>query len=153
MSSRHVAHALSLSLVVLVAACRQTSGEAAPDPIASSTPVSPPAVSASAAPSAAAAASAPPAPGALTRVEASKVCMVNNQYMEVEQIPVSVAGKTYFGCCAMCKTKLENDEGVRNAVDPVSGARVDKATAVIGRDASNRVHYFESEATMRRFVL
>ena len=58
--------------------------------------------------------------------------MVNDQFMEVEQIPVAVGDKTYFGCCAMCKSKLENNEGVRTAADPVSGARVDTATAVIG---------------------
>jgi YHS domain-containing protein len=79
--------------------------------------------------------------------------MVNDQYMGKEQIPVVVGGKTYFGCCAMCKEKLEKNEAARMAVDPVSGARVDKATAVIGRDASNKVYYFENEQTMRRFTL
>ncbi len=113
-----------------------------------------------ASPSSSAAASAVPpvtsvvAQNALSRVtEPSKVCMVNDQYMDQEQIPVAVDGKTYFGCCPMCKAKLEGQEAARTAVDPVSGARVDKATAVIARDASNKVYYFESEQTMRRFVL
>lgn len=35
------------------------------------------------------------------------------QFMGREQIPVSVGGKTYFGCCAMCKEKLEKNEAVR----------------------------------------
>jgi YHS domain-containing protein len=149
--------ALASSLVALVAACRQTPAD--PDPNASATPSA--SAKASAGPSAnpspavvaAASASAPSTQGALTRVEGSKVCMVNDQFMEVEQIPVEVGGKTYFGCCAMCKAKLENNDGARTAVDPVSGTRVDKATAVIGRAPSNKVYYFESEATMRRFTL
>ena len=93
-------------------------------------------------------------PSPLSRVlEQSKVCMVNDQYMDKEQIPVPVGGKTYFGCCPMCKDKLEKNEAVRMGVDPVSGARVDKATAVIARDASNKVYYFENEQTLRRFSL
>lgn len=55
------------------------------------------------------------------------------------QIPVEVEGKTYFGCCDMCKTRLAQDPESRAALDPVSGARVDKASAVIGREASGSV--------------
>lgn len=95
-----------------------------------------------------------PAPSAasLTRVEdASQVCMVNDHYMGKPQIPVTVGSKTYFGCCAMCKQKLETDPGARTALDPVTGRSVDKASAVIGRDATGKVYYFENEATMARF--
>lgn len=158
MSLRRIAQAFSL--VALVAACRQTPADASPTeavnaPAASASAASAPAAKAPAASASAAvaASAAPSAHGTLTRSEPSKVCMVNDQFMEVEQIPVAVAGKTYFGCCAMCKAKLENNDGVRTALDPVSGARVDKATAVIGRDAANKVYYFENEATMARFTL
>jgi YHS domain-containing protein len=90
---------------------------------------------------------------ALTRVGAnSEVCMVNNTYMGSPQIPVEVAGRTYYGCCEMCKGKLESDPASRVATDPVSGRSVDKASAVIGRDARNRVLYFESESTYRKYA-
>lgn len=90
---------------------------------------------------------------ALTRVEdTSSVCMVNNQYMGRPQIPVVVEGQTYFGCCEMCKGRLEQDRTARFATDPVSGRPVDKATAIIGRDASNRVLYFESVATYQKYA-
>jgi len=94
-----------------------------------------------------------PASAALTLVtQANQVCMVNNQFMGQEQIPVEVEGKTYFGCCEMCKGRLERDPSSRSAKDPVSGKLVDKATAVIGKRASGDVLYFESKETFERFA-
>lgn len=77
--------------------------------------------------------------------------MVNDQFMGVPQIPVAVDGRTYFGCCAMCERRLRDDTTSRNATDPVTGREVDKASAVIGRASDGRVHYFESEDSLRRF--
>lgn len=76
--------------------------------------------------------------------DASQVCMVNNQFMGSTQIPVQVAGKTYYGCCAMCKGRLEGDASTRTAVDPVSNTPVDKATATIGKKPNGSVVYFAS---------
>ena len=91
-------------------------------------------------------------PSGLHRVrDASQVCMVNDQFMGRAQIPVVVAGKTYFGCCAACKEKLETQLAYRTAKDPVTGADVDKAGAVIAQDASGKVLYFASEDTLRRY--
>lgn len=87
----------------------------------------------------------------LERVDAVKVCMVNNTVFPRDQIPVEVDGKTYFGCCEMCKGRLAKDEAIRMAVDPVSGKQVDKATAVIGAGADGKVMYFESEETFAKF--
>jgi YHS domain-containing protein len=87
-----------------------------------------------------------------TRVEPSKVCMVNNHYMGREQIPVVVQGKTYFGCCEMCKGKLANEPSSRAAKDPVSGKTVDKAVAVIGSDPSGAVQYFENEKNLETYA-
>jgi YHS domain-containing protein len=88
----------------------------------------------------------------LTLVERpSEVCMVNNQFMGREQIPVEVEGKTYFGCCEMCKGRLARDASARVAKDPVSGNSVDKATAVIAKRANGEVVYFESAATFDRY--
>jgi len=81
----------------------------------------------------------------------SQVCMVNNQFMGKAQIPVEVGGKTYFGCCAMCKDRLSNDPEVRTAVDPVSGEKVDKASAVLAKNEEGVVYYFANEMNLHNF--
>ncbi len=90
-------------------------------------------------------------PAPLTKVETKKVCMVNNTVFEKDQIPVKVENKTYYGCCEMCKERLAKDATARMAVDPVSGKKVDKATAVIGAQADGTVLYFESEKTLEQY--
>lgn len=87
----------------------------------------------------------------LERVDAVKVCMVNNTVFPRDQIPVEVDGKTYFGCCEMCKGRLAKDASVRTAVDPISGKSVDKASAIIGAGPDGKVQYFESEETFARY--
>src|SRR5688572_6851843 len=86
--------------------------------------------------------------GPLTKVDPKTVCMVNEMAMGKEQIPVEVEGKTYYGCCEMCKTALANDAAKRTAKDPVSGKAVDKAKAVIAKNEEGRVFYFESDANL-----
>jgi YHS domain-containing protein len=88
---------------------------------------------------------------ALQRVETKKVCMVNNQVFEKDQIPVTVEGKTYYGCCEMCKERLSKDAAIRSAIDPVTGKPVDKATAVIAALPDGKVLYFESEKTLEQY--
>ncbi|HJX29327.1 MAG TPA: hypothetical protein VJ885_15565 [Thermoanaerobaculia bacterium] len=90
-------------------------------------------------------------PNNLKRVETKKVCMINNQIFEKDQIPVQVEGRTYYGCCEMCKERLANDAAARTAVDPVSGKEVDKAKAVIAAKPDGSVLYFESEETMEKY--
>ena len=91
-------------------------------------------------------------PAGMTRVsDPSQVCMVNDQFMGKPQIPVEVEGRTYYGCCAMCKDKLNQQPAARLAQDPVTGEAVDKAKAVIVQDAQGRVKYFASEATLARY--
>lgn len=85
---------------------------------------------------------------ALRQVEPRFVCMVNNSLFDSPQIPVEVGGKTYFGCCPMCKERLATDAEARQAMDPVSGRMVDKAVAVIGVLPTGAVVYFESEANL-----
>ncbi len=77
--------------------------------------------------------------------------MVTNQFMGKPQIPIAVEGRTYFGCCAMCKDRLGKEPATRTALDPVTGEQVDKAGAVIIQDASGKVLYFASEDTLRRY--
>lgn len=87
----------------------------------------------------------------IERVDAKRVCMVNNTAFPKDQIAVEVDGKTYFGCCEMCKGKLAADPTARTATDPVSGKTVDKATAVIGATPDGKVFYFESDTTFTTF--
>lgn len=87
----------------------------------------------------------------ITRVDAKRVCMVNDSVFPKDQIPVQVEGKTYFGCCEMCKGRLASDASARTAQDPVSGKPVDKATAVIGATPDGKVLYFESDETFAKY--
>jgi YHS domain-containing protein len=141
----NLAKTLVTALALLAAAC--TRGERAePDPATRAQPehTTPPAPSAP----------APMAPtaAALTEVtDVSQVCMVNNQYMGRPQIPTTVEGKTYYGCCPMCKGRLEKEASARTAKDPVSGRDVDKAVAVIGKQENGDVLYFESRETLAAY--
>lgn len=88
---------------------------------------------------------------ALVQVEAKYVCMINDQRFSKTQIPVDVNGRTYFGCCEMCKDRLRGDESSCTGIDPVSGKKVDKATAVIGAMLDGTVYYFETVENLKRF--
>ena len=90
-------------------------------------------------------------PGTLKRVDAKYVCFVTKHSFDKEQIPVEVDGKTYYGCCDMCKAKLKEDAGQRCDVDPVSGKQVDKATAVIAADSKGNVFFFENDANLKKY--
>ena len=87
---------------------------------------------------------------ALTKVETQMVCMINEHAMGKPQIPVQVEGKTYYGCCEMCKKALAENADKRSAKDPVTGKQVDKATAVIAAQEDGRVFYFESAETLAK---
>ena len=87
----------------------------------------------------------------IKKVDSKRVCMVNNTLFDKDQIPVAVEGKTYFGCCEMCKGRLSQDASIREAVDPISGKPVDKAKAVIGAKPDGKVLYFESEKTFAQY--
>jgi len=87
----------------------------------------------------------------LTEVDSKYVCMITNQLFVKEQIPVEMEGKTYYGCCEMCKAKIKNNPQSREATDPVSGKKVDKAEAVIGATADGSIYYFESEENLAEF--
>lgn len=89
---------------------------------------------------------------ALTPIKPEYVCMVNNAAFDKPQIPVEVGGKTYYGCCPMCKERLAKDVSARTATDPVSGKEVDKASAVIGKAADGSVYYFESQDNLRKYT-
>ncbi len=86
------------------------------------------------------------------RAETSQVCMVNDTFMNKPQIPVSVEGKTYYGCCEGCVSRLKGDRSVRFSTDPVTGREVDKAAAYITTQPDGTVLYFESMETAKKYA-
>jgi YHS domain-containing protein len=89
---------------------------------------------------------------ALQEVPANRVCMVNDQLFAKDQIPVEVEGKTYYGCCEMCKGRLASDAAIRQATDPLTGVTVDKATAVMAADESGAIFYFENAENLKNYL-
>lgn len=88
------------------------------------------------------------------QLKSSYVCYVNDRFMGSEQIPVAVDGKTYYGCCDGCVDKLKkNLANVRFAKDPLTGAKVDKATAfiVLKPHANGAVLYFKSKENYKKY--
>jgi YHS domain-containing protein len=127
-----VAFLLPLSLVLGLSACESSSSTAATAPVVQPAQL----------------------PAGLERVaDPSQVCMVNDQYMGKPQIPIAVEGRTYYGCCPMCKDRLANQPTSRVGKDPVTGNDVDKSVALMVKDASGKILYFENEDSLRRYKL
>lgn len=84
---------------------------------------------------------------AITKLPNNQVCMVNNRFLNSEQIPVPVNGKTYYGCCEGCVKVLKEDSASHYTYDLLSNEQVDKAIAfIIGKPGSKEdVLYFKSE--------
>jgi YHS domain-containing protein len=90
--------------------------------------------------------------GKVTKVsDNTKICMVTNRAYDKPQIPVRVDGKTYYGCCDMCKSMLTNNADQRTAVDPVSKQKVDKSAAVIGVTTNGGVIYFKNDKDLEEY--
>jgi YHS domain-containing protein len=79
------------------------------------------------------------------------VCMMQDMVLEKPGIAIPYRGKTYYGCCAMCKARIEAspDEYTR-AVDPVSGRTVDKASAFV-YNLNGDAFYFATRANRKAF--
>jgi len=80
------------------------------------------------------------------------VCMMQDMVLTKPGIAIEYEGKTYYGCCDMCKDKIKNQpQKYTRATDAVSGNQVDKATAFIyGLDGD--AYYFTSEANRKAFA-
>lgn len=88
---------------------------------------------------------------AFARVEPKNICMLTDTVSNREQLPVTINGKQYYGCCHICEAKLKEDPASRLAIDPVSGNLVDKSSAVIGAAPDGKVYYFESAEDLTAF--
>ncbi|WP_373056391.1 hypothetical protein [Zunongwangia sp. H14] len=83
-----------------------------------------------------------------------KVCMVNDRYMGVSQIPIEANGTTNYGCYENCFEKLQrNLDDVRFGSNPLNVQKVDKALAIIVPDKdSGSVFYFASQEGAQSFI-
>lgn len=96
-------------------------------------------------------AAAAPTGERVKQVIPNQVCMINKKHFKRTQMPVTVEGLTYYVCCEDCKTQLLTDPSARVDVDPVSGNKVDKASAFIGADKEGNVYFFESGQNLQKF--
>ena len=81
----------------------------------------------------------------IIRIASSHTCMGSNQAQEKAQNYAIVDDKRYYGCTDMCIANLKQNWGFRYGLDPVSGKRVDKATALVGARKNGQLLYFETE--------
>lgn len=85
-------------------------------------------------------------------VPKDEICMVQKYYMGPGKMtPVVLDNKTYYVCCQGCKDTITKDPNERWAIDPVSGKKVNKADAVLGKATNGQIHFFESEADRDAF--
>lgn len=88
----------------------------------------------------------------MSPVPKDEICMVQKYYMGPGKMtPVVLDNKTYYVCCQGCKDSITKDPKERWAIDPVSGNKVDKADAVLGKASNGQIHFFESEADRDAF--
>jgi YHS domain-containing protein len=79
------------------------------------------------------------------------VCMMQDMVLQKPGIPIQHEGKTYYGCCEMCKARIKGaPEQYTRSVDVVTGKKIDKATAFI-YNLNGEAFYFATEANRKAF--
>ena len=80
------------------------------------------------------------------------VCMMQDMVLGKAGIPIQFAGKTYYGCCEMCKEKIKNEpQRYTRATDLVSRKPVDKSESFI-YSVDGTAYYFASDANRKTFA-
>ena len=80
------------------------------------------------------------------------VCMMQDMILTKPGVPIQYQGKTYYGCCDMCKEKIRTEpKKYTRSQDLVSGKLVDKATAFV-YGLNGDAYYFSSEANRKAFA-
>ncbi|MBP9855589.1 MAG: hypothetical protein KBD53_12040, partial [Candidatus Omnitrophica bacterium] len=79
------------------------------------------------------------------RLNPNYICMKDDKYRGMEQVPFEINGRTSYGCCHTSAAYLQA-EALRYSADPLTGEAVDKADAyiVLKPDGTNGVLYFKS---------
>ena len=80
------------------------------------------------------------------------VCMMQDMVLGKAGIPIQYDGKTYYGCCEMCKEKIKNEpQKYTRATDLVSRKPVDKSESFI-YSVDGTAYYFGSDANRKTFA-
>ncbi len=80
------------------------------------------------------------------------VCMMQDMVLGKPGIPIQFEGRTYYGCCEMCKEKIKTEpQKYTTALDPVSQKPVDKASSFI-YSVDGSAYYFTTEANRKTFA-
>lgn len=81
-------------------------------------------------------------------IPSSMVCMWEDKIRINPTIPVKIDSSMFYACCEKCMRRVEtNFNNTQIAIDPYTGAKVQKSDAYIGlKNIKNGdVHYFESQ--------
>jgi YHS domain-containing protein len=82
----------------------------------------------------------------------ARVCMLQDTVQAQAGLEYEYQGKKYYLCCGGCLAAFRaNAEHYSTAVDPVTGARVNKATAPIYA-YQGRAYFFASEESLSTFA-
>lgn len=86
----------------------------------------------------------------------SKICMVDDIYQgDYPTLAVLIHNKVYYGCSRKATRDLSNIDSLREAIDPVSREKVDKAKAIIAihPNRDGKVLYFGSKDTHNTYLI
>jgi hypothetical protein len=83
-----------------------------------------------------------------------QVCMVNNTFMNKDQIEVPIGNEKYYGCCPGCVKSLKEDTTYRYSLDSISNEKVDKAIAfiILKPGTKDEVLYFQSQTNASKYL-
>ncbi|GIX41484.1 MAG: hypothetical protein KatS3mg129_1217 [Leptospiraceae bacterium] len=86
-------------------------------------------------------------------VEAKYVCMTQDKVFDKELLPVSINGKTYYGCCGGCVLAMkENPSKYIYAIDPITKERINKADSII-LNANGYAIYFKNKDSLNKYLI
>lgn len=81
----------------------------------------------------------------------AKICIIGDVVKEDAGVEYKHDGKSYYLCCSACEPKFkEAPEQYTQATDPVSGAKVDKASAPAFA-YRGKAFFFENDEGLKKF--
>lgn len=90
--------------------------------------------------------------GGMRLADRTRVCMLQDTVQAQAGLAYEHQGKTYYLCCGGCLAAFQAGTAQYSiAVDPVTGAKVDKATAPM-YTYRGRAYFFASEEALARFA-
>ena len=90
--------------------------------------------------------------GGMRLADRTRVCMLQDTVQAQAGLAYEHQGKTYYLCCGGCLAAFKAGAAqYSTAVDPVTGAKVDKATALMYAYRGH-AYFFASEESLARFA-